>query len=265
MKNAFKSIPLAEFNPQVKNAIRVENFDSSKVKFVPRASVPKVIQKPNNFFIEYNIRNVGVRFTSEGNAPVLLYLHNKVNNENLAVQWHYQQPNTFFETIRQWHTNWVIEAFEFHEGELLKVYSNEFNPYGKTVHFYLDPSMPIKDHIEYVEACHDYISHWKSDNHAIESIHSDTIKNLFPDLNIVNLIGDEGCYVNYEIGPSNSTEGTYEKYKMVYINEEFMYYSYHQPVPHEGLTPYELAKNIIFGPDYNKLYKLFPYEWILQK
>jgi hypothetical protein len=219
---------------------------------------------PSNFLIEYNLRGGGPRLNTWGDKQLHVIFYNIVNGRRRFVNAAIVEPGHFTQMNRQWATNWETEAHEWVDGKLVLCFKDTYTPYGKTVHFYLDDTSSIDEHRQYLKACKDFIIANNSDYHLIESYYANELIMEFPDLNIVSLIDpNENCYVNFEIKKSLSERLTYENYGVVLNNEEVVNFCFDHPFNPEDLTPYEFARSIVLGPNFEEMDDFIPYAWTL--
>lgn len=219
----------------------------------------------STFKVEYNIKGIGPRILTWGDKDLKIDFYNKINHKQLLHTWGFAIPNTFWQIPRQWFSNWVIEVKEWNQGKLQTIFTDIFNPYNKTVHFYLDENSSLEEHIEYSKACNEFFKKW-STNTIIESPFSDQLQLIFPNLIFTNkILNENDCYVNYEIKEKLSYKDLYEKYKIYMMNQEILCYGDSNPLPKDQLTPYEFAYSIIFGPNPENVQNYVPYEWIFKE
>jgi len=216
--------------------------------------------------VEYNHLEAGPRVITWGEKPLLIYWSNVINDKKIMAYCAETEPGYWHQQSRQWFSNWVVEVYEWINGNMVKVHQDIFNPYAKKVHFILDEFDSIENHIEYVRACKKFISHWNLSTYAIESPYAHELKELYPDTTIAHKILDpENCYVNYVIKKTPSLNYSWENYKVWTKNVEYVLFNDHHPLNPEDQTPYEFAESILFGPDYSKLNHYIPYAWTLNE
>jgi hypothetical protein len=214
--------------------------------------------------VEYNQQNTGPKIITWNDKPLLVYIYNRIKGKRVLVACHTLPPNHYFQFNRQWFTNWEIEVFEWNDGELIKAHVNVFNPYNQVTHFHLAEFDPIEDHIEYAKACLEYASKWKLENFVIESPWAIDLEKEFPGVRFAHKIMDpNNCYVSYEIKKTLSEYGAYENFGVYTLSEEIVNFNNTHPVPSDTITSYELAKSILFGPNYDESYKFIPPTWTL--
>ena len=218
----------------------------------------------SSFNIEYNNRGSGPRLSTWGDKKLYATFSNIIDHKKTFINSEIIEPGHYTLLHRQWFTNWQIEVYEWVDGKMVNCFNNIFTPYGKTVHFYLDDTVDIETHKEYLKACEEFIKKYTPDFHLIESCYANDLLLEFPNLNIVSLITDnELCYVNYEIRQTPSEMNTYEDYGILNNDEEIVSFNFHHPCNPYEQTPYEFAKSIILGPDYKEMEKFIPYSWTL--
>ena len=216
--------------------------------------------------VEYNHRNTGPKVLTWNEKPLLVYVYNRIKGKKILVVCYQLPPNHYFQFNRQWFTDWEIEVFEWNSGELVRVHVDIFNPYNKITHFYLAEFDSIDNHVEYIKACLEYVSKWSIQNFVIETTWALELQEKYPNITLVHKIMDEGeCYVSYEIKKTLSEFGTYENFGVYILNEEIVNFNNHHPFPPDTMSSYELAKTILFGPNYDETHKFIPPTWTLAK
>ena len=214
--------------------------------------------------VEYKFRNSGPRVTTWGEKPLLIYLYNLIDGKKIQVDNQTLNPNHFFQFGRQWFTNWLVEIFEWNAGNLVKIHTDVFSPYGKKTNFHLAEFDTLEEHIEYAKACIEYINHWDISEYSIESPFAFELKEIYPEIKFSHKILDpEMSYVSYEIKKTPSSYFAYENFGVSLLNEEVVNYNNHHPYSPEGVSSYEFAKSILFGPDYKKIERYIPQDWTL--
>jgi hypothetical protein len=216
---------------------------------------------------EYNSRNIGLKVSTWGENPLLIYLYNIIDGKKIQVDNYTLPPGHYFEYGRSWFTNWQVEVFEWNKkGKLTQAHTDVFSPYGKKTNFFLAEFDSIETHLEYINACVDYINHWSIPEYNIVTPHAGQIIVNNPHLNVVSSLDDEtDCYVSYEIKRTPSAFNSYENYGVYILNEEIVNYNNQHPNPEVGVNDYDLARNILFGPDYKSSLKFIPPTWTLAK
>lgn len=211
-----------------------------------------------NINIEYNHLNAGPRVVVFGEKPILVYWFNEINGVKKMVNAEIVQPGYWFQISRQWYSNWIIEAYEWNQGNLLKIKEDKFNPYGKRIHFHLDEFGSLEEHQEYIKACIDFVSHWSLESYVVESPHAHELLKQYPGFSISHKIMDEDCYKSFLIKKTPSDCHMWENFKTWGLNEEFVFFNHNHPENPEDQTSYEFARSILFGPDYKKLNEWVP-------
>ena len=214
--------------------------------------------------VEYKHRDSGPRILTWGEKPLLVYLYNLIDGKKVQIDNNVINPNHFFGFGRQWFTNWLIEVFEWNNGNLVKIHTDVFSPYNKKTNFHLAEFDSLEDHYGYAEACIEYINHWSISDYAIETPFAFELLQKYPKVKFSHKILDpEECYVSYEIKKTPSAFGAYENFGVPLLNEEVVNYNNHHPYPPEDSSPYEFAKSILFGPNYKEIPKYIPQDWTL--
>lgn len=215
--------------------------------------------------IEYNHFEAGPRVAVFGEHPVLVYWYNEINGVKKHVDQQVIEPGHWYQIGRQWFNNWIIEAHEWNGGNLLTIKEEKFNPYNKSVYFRLDENSPIEEHREYLKACMDFVSHWRSSSYNIESPYAHELLEENPGMKISHKIMDEDCYVAFVIKKTPSDSNVFENFGFYGLNDEMVYFNFHHPENPDQQTPYEFAKSILFGPDYSKLEEFILHDWTLKE
>lgn len=203
--------------------------------------------------VEYNHLNAGPRVIVYGEKPVLVYWFNEINGVKKMAFAEVIEPGYWHQQSRQWACNWVIEAYEWNGGNLLKIKEDRFNPYGKRVHFHLDEFGSLEEHKEYIKACIDYVSHWNLDSYTIESPFAHELLAEYPGFSISHKIIDEQCYKSFLIKKTPSDSHMWENFGIWGMNDEYVYFNQNHPENPEYQTNYEFARSVLFGPDYKKI------------
>ena len=215
--------------------------------------------------VTYNNLDAGPRVTTWGDKPLLMYFNNVINGKETMAYANETQPGYWHQQSRQWFCNWVVRVYEWNNGNLLNIHTDIFNPYNKRVHFHLDDTASVDEHFEYTQACMEFARHWNLESFTIESPWAFDLAAKIPNVSFAHKILDEGCYVNYVIKKSPSSNYTNERYGMWSMNEEYVFFNHNHPLDPDYQTPYEFARSILFGPDYNKLEEFVPYDWTLNE
>ena len=213
---------------------------------------------------EYNKKEKGIRVSSWGEKPLLIYIYNNVNGRKLHIDNFTLPPGHFYEYGRTWFTNWQVEVFEWNEtGNLINIHTNVFSPYGKKTNFFLSEFDSIESHKGYVKACIDYINYWNISEYNIITPHKDELSTIYPDLSFTYQADEIDSYVSYDIRRTPSSFFAYENYGVYLLNEEIVCYNAQHPLPELGMDPYDLATSILFGPDYKNSEYFIPQAWTL--
>lgn len=215
--------------------------------------------------VEYNHLEAGPRVAVFGDKPILVYWYNEVKGVKKHTFQQIIEPGIWYQYGRQWFCNWVIEAYEWNGGNLLKVHESKVNPYDKPVYFHLDENATIEEHEEYLRACMDFVSHWRSSSYNIESPYAHELLAKNPGMKISHKIMDEDCYISFVIKKTPSDSSTFENYGFYGYNEEMVYFNNHHPQNPNEQTPYEFAKSILFGPDYSEIEEFILPDWTLKE
>lgn len=215
--------------------------------------------------VTYNNLDAGPRVTTWGDKPLLMYFNNVINGKETMAYANETQPGYWHQQSRQWFCNWVVRVYEWNNGNLLNIHTDVFNPYNKRVHFHLDDTASVDEHFEYTQACMEFARHWNLESFTIESTWAFDLAARIPNVSFAHKILDETCYVNYVIKKSPSSNYTNERYGMWSMNEEYVFFNYNHPLDPDYQTPYEFARSVLFGPDYNKLEEFVPYDWTLNE
>ncbi len=215
--------------------------------------------------VTYNHLGQGPRVTAWGDKPLLVYWSNVVKDKKLMSYAVDLQGGYWYQQGRQWFCNWVVEVFEWNKGNLNKIHTDYFNPYNKRAHFHLDDTASYQEHVEYTKACLEFIDYWNLESYSIETPYAHELHKEFPGIFFAHKILDEVCYVNYVIKKSPSSNFSWENYKMWTMNDEYVFFNHIHPCNFEDQTPYEFAKSVLFGPDYDKLDEYIPYAWTLNE
>jgi len=215
--------------------------------------------------VEYNHFEAGPRIAVFGDNPVLVFWSTEINGVKKFVDQQVIEPGYWYQVARQWFNNWIIEAYEWNKGNLLKIKEDKFNPYNKDVYFRLDENGTIEEHEEYMKACNDFISYWNSSNYSIETPHAQDLLKKYPEVKLSQKIMDENCYVSFDIKTTPSAFSTVENFGVYGLNDEMVYFNHHHPENPEGMTSYEFAKTILFGPDYSRIEEFIPCDWTLKE
>jgi len=218
-----------------------------------------------NLEFKYNIKGTGPKVETWGEKPFLIYMFNVVNNKKLEANSKSLPPYHFYINQRQWFTNWEIEVYEWVGGNLQLIAQDKFIPSNKITHFYLE-SNDLDETIEYTKACLEYVKHWEISQYLIETYFPEEINNHFNISHATNKIDfPEACYVNYVIKKQPSLADMEKFWGVGLINEEIIYNNFIHPYSYNNQSSYELAKSILFGPDYETIPKFIPYDWSLKE
>jgi len=221
--------------------------------------------KLSQVIVEHKFKNSGVRVSSWGEKPLLIYLYNIINGKKTHLDNYNLPPGHYYEYGRTWFTNWQIEVYEWNElKNLVKIHTSTFSPYGKKTNFFLAEFDSIEDHKAYVEACGEYINHWSIAEYNIVTPYHMDLSKIYPNLNFASYLeDDEDCYVSYDIRRTPSAYSSYEDYGVYLLNEEIINYNNQHPLPEQNVDSYTFAKSILFGPDYKNSHYFIPQAWTL--
>ena len=221
--------------------------------------------KLSQVVVEHKFKNSGVRVSSWGEKPLLIYLYNIINGKKTYLDNYNLPPGHYYEYGRTWFTNWQIEVYEWNEVKnLVKIHTSNFSPYGKKTNFFLAEFDSIEDHKGYIDACGDYINHWSISECNIVTPYYEHFSKIYPNLNFTSYLEDEeDCYVSYDIRRTPSSYSSYEDYGVYLLNEEIVNYNNQHPYPEQNVDSYTFAKSILFGPDYKNSHSFIPQAWTL--
>ena len=214
----------------------------------------------------YNNKGSGPKVITRGDRPLLIYLFNIINGKKTEVCYIPLEADHFYMFNRQWFTNWRIEVYEWVNGNLKTIATDEFSPTYKPTHFYLE-SDDLEESIDYAKACLDYTNHWGVNNFLIETQFHEEINQILEIENCVESINPaEHCYVNYIIKRGPSCSWIEESFGVNgLVNEEVVYSDMMYPYTPKNMSSYDLAHSILFGPDYKTIERVIPYDWTLKE
>lgn len=206
----------------------------------------------SEIYVEYNKLDYGPKINFYGSNSALIRISIMVNDVKKTLESKIILPGHFYQLFRQWYCEWIIECYEWRNGELVKIKDEIFNPYGKKIHFILEHNSSFVKHKEYLRACIEFIDRWDIYDYTIESKFANLLIKENPDINIVETIVDNDCYVNFHIKRDHNP----------YIDNftEMVYYNSNSPHNPENMSDYELAKSILFGPNYDLIEEYLPHD-----
>jgi len=202
--------------------------------------------------VEYNNLGYGPKISYYGEKSVIIMISTFSEGIKKTIKNEILDPGHFFLLYRQFYQEWIIESYTWNNGELVKFKTDIFNPHNKKVHIYLDNSLSCLpyQHKEYVLACIDFLKKWEITDYVIESQYLNELKSEFPNINIVDKITNNDCYVNFNIKRDVAFNDPFE---------ELVFFNNTHPHNYEDFNDYEFAKQILFGPDYSKINTYIPH------
>ena len=214
----------------------------------------------SEFIVTYNNPSPGAQIEILGDQPIpyLVRFNNVLGGKKLHIWGNEIRPNHWSRLSRGFFTNWHIEVWAWDKG-LHLVWEEYYKLAGKQVYIEITPESNLQETVEYLKA----IIEFSEVNGCISLVNTpiqtaEILNFNSPNVRIISSDAEKAkCYAYYIVGKNLEDN----KYPTDTIETEKVIWDVNHIRDYRklNLTPYEIAKDILFGlspdhPSYAKEY-----------